>query len=532
MRQIFFLLPFLLISFLSLAQNQNISGGVIFEGEPYMIQNPKNPNHFVVAWIGYIFGKPISIKTKATFDGGKTWSNYSFLPHHGTSFHSADPSMAFDKNGNLFACYIDHYETATTDSGGVYVAKSLDGGLTWTGGTSKVIDINADGTKYPLDRPWLSIDNSNGAFQGHQYVTTKPAPWVAAPNRPYFEYSTNGSTWLPWRHLDTTNFLVGNFISAPMAVCATASNGNLFCLYPSYVSSQNILPGFILAKSTNGGVTFSYHGAFYQTSNQGTKDTSAKLGYHIFIDPTDTNHIAFIAAGNPVNDYDIFLVESKDGGNTWAAPLRINNDALNNGKMQELVWADFDKNGNIGIAWRDHRNGVGTGYATASEIWGAVKWKDSTTALANFRISDTLTAYNATYLNADGNDFMCVTMANDTLNAAWGDVRTGHLNIYFSRVALKHNNSTSVQNIVHEELPKLKIYPNPCKDKLSVVGIQFSEKSKIELFDIAGKKITLKVFSLTTDNRQLKTDDLKSGTYILKAEDIFGNEYAAKFVKE
>ena len=197
--------------------------------------------------------------------------------------------------------------------------------------------------------------------------------------------------------------------------------------------------------------------------------------------------------------------------------------------MQELVWANFDNKGNIGIAWRDHRNGVGTSYATASEIWGAVKWKDSTTASANFRISDTLTAYNATYLNADGNDFMCVTIANDTLNAAWGDVRTGHLNIYFSRVALKHNNSTSVQNIVHEEIPTLKIYPNPATTELRIMNYELRIE-KVEIFDLSGKQILTQIINQKSEI--VNVSKLQSGTYLLKAQDIFGHEYATKFIKE
>jgi hypothetical protein len=515
----------LLSPIFSFAQNQNISGGVVFEGEPYMIQNPSNANHFVVAWIGYVFNKPVSIKTKTSFDGGMTWSAISLLPHHGTTWHSADPSMDFDKAGNLYLCYVDY--TEAPDSGGVYVAKSVDGGLTW-GSSVKVIDAYADGSKRPLDRPWLTVDKSNTIHQNSQYVTTKPAPWIPAPNRPYFIRSTNPISFLPWQYLDATNFLCGNLIQAPMAVSAMSSTGILYCIYPTYVSSQNILPGFILATSNNGGASFSYAGAIYGATNSATKDTLAKLGYRLMADPTNALHLAFLRAGNPVNDYDVFLTESMDGGNTWGNSIRVNDDALNNGKMQELVWGDFDEHGNIAMAWRDHRNAAGTGYTTGSEIYGAVKWKDSTTASANFKIGDTLTPYNATYLSQSGNDFMCVTMAHDTLNAAWGDVRTGKLNIYFSRKAVKQNSSSAIQKIVSEEIPQLKIYPNPATSLISI-QLSVSRIKEVEVFNLAGKKV-LEMERIKSD--VVNISKLSSGTYLLVAEDISGNKFTSKFVKE
>jgi hypothetical protein len=524
LKKIFSLLIILLPLF-SIAQNQNISGGVVFEGEPFMVQNPNNANHFVVAWIGYVFNKPVSIKTKTTFNSGQTWSNAVVLPHHGTTWHSADPSMDFDKAGNLYLCYVDY--TEAPDSGGVYVIKSVDGGLTW-GNSVKVIDAYADGNKRPLDRPWLSVDRSNTIHQNSQYVTTKPAPWIAAPNRPYFIRAANPISFLAWQYLDAANFLCGNLIQAPMAMSAVATDGTLYCIYPTYVTSQNILPGFILATSINGGASFNYKGAIYGTTNTSTKDSLAKLGYRLMVNPNDAMHIAFLRAGNPISDYDIFLTESLDGGNTWGNSIRVNDDALNNGKMQELVWGNFDEHGNIAMAWRDHRNAAGSGYTTGSEIYGAIKWKDSINASSNFKIGDTLTPYNATYLSQNGNDFMCVTMAHDTLNAAWGDVRTGKLNIYFNRTAVKQNSSSATQKVVSEDIPELKIYPNPANSTINFQLLNTKIKD-VEVFNLEGEKFA-EIENIKTGS--ISISKLAIGTYLLVVEDISGNKFSSKFIKE
>ena len=499
------LLLIMLLPILAPAQSINLSAGNFFDGEPFLAINPQNSQNMVVAWMGYTFGQPIRIKSKTTFDGGTTWSATTLLPHMGTSFKSADVSMAFDNAGNVFICYIDYHQSP--DSGGVYVLKSTNGGSTWANAV-KVIDVADDATKAPLDRPWLSIDKSGGPNNGHQYVTTKPAPWIPAPNRAYFMHSTNnGASFLPWRYLDTTNYLIGNFIAAPMAANTVAANGTLHCMYPSYVVSQNLLPGFIDAVSTNGGASFQYHPAIF--SSLTANDTLAKLGYRLISNPANAQHVAFIFC-HPFNgDIDVALSESTDGGVNWSAPIRINDDATGNGKMQDLVWADFDTDGDLLITWRDRRNGTGTGYQNPSEIWGAVRWKDSTTFSANFMVSDTLAPYNNAFLSQSGNDFMCAAMCHDTLNAVWGDVLGNKLNIYFTRKALR-SGATTVQKLTEEFSPQVSIAPNPAKDWIVV---ESKDALSISIFDIAGKRLLNQL--LPSQNETIDIKNLPKGILIV-----------------
>ena len=52
--------------------------------------------------------------------------------------------------------------------------------------------------------------------------------------------------------------------------------------------------------------------------------------------------------------------------------------------MQDLVWADFDEDGDLVISWRDRRNGDEGTYETASEIWAAFRDKDELVFSPNF----------------------------------------------------------------------------------------------------------------------------------------------------
>jgi hypothetical protein len=515
-RLILLLFATLMIHALS-AQNQNVSNGQYFDGEPYMAIDPHNDLHIVAAWIGFTVGVPTGIKTKVSMDGGLSWSASVFLPHAVSIFHSADPSIGFDTAGNVYACYIDSYETP--DSGGIYVVGSIDGGLSW-GTPHKVMDVYDDGSKLPLDRPWFCIN----PVTNHFYVTSKPAPWIPAPNRPYFRTSSDGGiTWAPWRYIDTTGYLVGNLIAAPMAAPAVGSDGVFHCVYPSYLSSQNILPGFIHASSTNDGNTFTYHGKYINTGSN--TDTLPKMGYNLAVDPSNPLHLAFNFPAKLSNtDIDIWTMESTDGGSTWTNPLRVNDDPVNNGVMQDLTWCHLDINGDLIVGWRDRRNGGGSGYSVPSEIWGAVKRIDSAGFSPNFRISDTIAQFNATYLDANGNDFMNIALHNDTMYAIWGDVRTNVLSIWFNRRGMTNGSATSGILLTDEAIPAVSLYPNPSQNMLYLSGERVNE---VLIYDMNGQLLSDQQLKV----QQVNTTMLAKGIYNIQCKTDKGNT-TQRFVKD
>jgi len=495
-------------SFISLAQNEDISGGNFFEGEPYLALDPANPQHMVVAWMGFVPLQPLHIKTKATFDGGQTWSNAVAVPHIASTYKSADPSLGFDHNGNVYLCFIDYRQLP--DSGGVYVVKSTDGGLTW-GSPHQVIDGYADGSKRPLDRPWLAIGKAPAAGVDTLYVTTKPAPWILPPNRPYFMKSfDDGQTWTNWKYIDSTGWMVGSFVQQPMAAPTVDAAGRFHCVYPAYNAVDNIHAREIMASLIPGTVnSFSYTSTYIFTAAAAANDTLSKGGQRLISDPTNPDHMAFLWPFYYNSDMDVFCVESLDNGNTWSPLTRVNDDPVNNGRMQDLVWANFDEHGDIIAAWRDRRNAPDTGYAQPSEIWGAVKWKDSASFSANFRISDTIVAYDSTYLSGSGNDFMNVVMAQDTLSAVWGDVRTGVLNIWFNRMAV-NGPATGIKKLVSEKAPEVELYPNPSGNTVTIKG---EDLQQLSVYDAAGRPVLRQITA--KDKTTFNVSHLKAGDYFV-----------------
>lgn len=519
MKKAYLILVILGFSIMIYGQNKNISEGNVFDGEPYLTINPNNSQHFVVAWMGWLSGNKIVIKTKVSFDAGKTWGTMHYLAHTVSSYTSADASIDFDHNGNVYISYID-YNTDPT-KGGIYLCKSTDGGLSWESPV-KVFHSDDDPDKLPIDRPWIAIDRSTGSHQGSIYITSMNAKGVTAPYNPYLSVSTDLGNTFNWRYLDTTDWLSGNAIPQAMPTNCIASDGIFYSVYPSYVSSQNAYAQFIMAKSTDAGNKIVHQTVFsFSTS---IKDTLAKRNYLINADPSDASHLIFVYLDVTYGDIDVFMCESFNKGDEWSNPIRINDDAISNNRMQDLVWADFDTDGDIVISWRDRRNATDSTYETSSEIYAAYRKNGDLSFSNNFKISDQNVPYDS-ILSYSGNDFMHVKLQNDTINAVWGDVRTGKLNIWFQRTAV-NGVLLSKQLVSSEDL--ITIYPNPSQSILTIEAAHLI--SEINIFDLKGRLIYQQYYN-NTKKLSINVEEFPIGLYNIHCKTSKGvSNY--KFIKE
>ena len=511
-----FLLFCLLTSSPIFSQNTNLSNGLAFDGEPFLTVNPTDPHHFVVAWMGFQLGNNLVIKTTVSTDAGLSWSTPIGVPHTQSGHTSADPSLRWDHQGNLFLCWID-YNRNTFATGTIEVVKSTDGGLTW-GAPAEVISLTDCPGKYCIDRPWMVIDTTAGSNQGNIYVTSMNAEPALGnpPYNPYFTRSTNGGTSFDTpQFLDTTGWLAGSLINKPMPTPAVTPNGTFHAIYPSYETSQNLFPQYILASSTNGGTSFTYSTAEVQTT-QGANDSLAKKGYLLLADPTNSDHLVNLSVRGPNGDLDILMTETTDGGQNWSSPERINDDPIGNGVLQDMVWGAFDTDGDLVVCWRDRRNASGTGYQQATEMYAAVRWADSSGFEANVPISSTDAAFDVV-LNEAGNDFMGVVFVDDTLSAAWGDVRTGTLSIWFTRMSMRDGMSATYP-VISEPSPQEIAYPNPTSGMLKLKEVE--KPYQYQVVDLNGRTV---VESAVTYEEEINLSGLKSGLYFLEWSDNKSN---------
>lgn len=516
MKKIHFCFLFLLLVQIGKAQpvNTNISNGILFEGEPYLAINPTNNQNLVAAWMGIKLSGSVyrvAIKTRASFDGGNTWSTVNALPHFGTGYGSADVSMAFDKNGLLYLSYIDYKNSP--DSGGIYVARSFDGGLNWDT-PSKAFDMYDDSNKRPIDRPWIAVDNSNTTNAGALFITTKPAPWISPPNRNYFKVSVDsGHTWSPIANIDGGTHLIGNSIAAPMAAPAVTLNGKFCTVYPSYVASQNILPAYYFSYSSNLGQSISYTTVYAAAPAVG--DTNLKNGYQLIVSRTDSNKLIFVTPASTNGDADIFSFHSNDVGQTWSSPVRVNDDAIANGKSQDMVWGAYNEAGNLVVTWRDRRNSTSNGFWNAGyDFYYATSSDNGQTFSANQKLTSQFVAFDS-LIAENGNDFMSCVYSGDTLCTVWGDTRNNKMNIYFTKTIVSSNTTVGKYLLDGNEL-QWNLFPNPATNKLTVSVSEEMIGKQIALFDEGGKNILVSTIKMRST--EIETINLASGIYFLKID--------------
>ncbi|MFM8595848.1 MAG: T9SS type A sorting domain-containing protein [Flavobacteriales bacterium] len=428
------------------AQNTLVSSGAFFEGEPYLAIDPTNPQHLVAAWMGLQLNEKIVIKSARSTDGGLTWSAPIWQAHQQAGNSSADVSMAFDAQGILYMAYID-YDNVNFTNGAVVCRKSVNAGQSW-GAATIARSISSCPNKLCIDRPWIAVDPLTGSVVITSTNAKQPGI-VQAPFHPYLAVSSDQGATFSLQELDAPPYLAGNAISQPLPSPAFSNNGTFMALYPSYDPTQSILPRIVEVSKTAVASFYTYQIAF-QGLGFGTTNDSLKIGPHLALDPSNSNHAVYTFATEVFGDPDIALIERNNG--VWSAPQRVNNDAQANGALQDLAWADFDSDGDYAVCWRDRRNGLANTYSSPTEIVCRIK---SQGTWSNELFISPQISHDSILLES-GNDFLNVQFHENKLYTIWGDVRSGSLKIYLN--VFDQLDSTNMVS----EIPTLpKVFPNP-----------------------------------------------------------------------
>jgi hypothetical protein len=513
---------FLLFSITTFSQNTLVSSGNVFEGEPYLVINPQNQQHLVAAWMGFQLNQKVCIKSAVSMDGGNNWSSPITQNHEVATNSSADVSLAFNSAGTLFMCYID-YDNDLFTNGQIIIRKSVDGGFNWSTST-EVINIADCPNQLCVDRPWMVIDRSGGIHDGTIYISAmnaKQPAFVTPPFHPYLSVSKNdGFSFETPRYLDSVNYLAGSTIPQVMPSPAVSADGTFYAIYPSYETSQSLFPRYLLANSTTQGLAIN-HIIAYQGVNIGVQNDLLKRGSLLKTDPSNSLHLAYFFLSEINDGADVYFTETMDAGITWTSFKRINQDPIANGKLQDLLWADFDLDGDLLVCWRDRRNGIGTSYAEPTEIYAVVRPKDSLNFNVDYRISSQQIQHDQVLTNS-GNDFMHTCLMNDTAYTVWGDVRTGTLKIYLNKWNIFSQLGSLSEIPTAETIP---IIPNPSNISIQVPANFIGETYTI--FSLNGSCIVKKEL----ENEFIDISCLTKGSYILqinKEKHCFNS----KFIKD
>ncbi|MEI6898793.1 MAG: hypothetical protein WCL00_02850 [Bacteroidota bacterium] len=404
-----------------------INPNFTWNGENNLVINPQDSQNLVVAWMKLTTLTQVTIAVSRSIDGGLTWSDPLYMPHFNNAFTSADPTLTFRDDGKVFLAYID-YNKNIWNAGAVYICNSVDGGLTWSQPV-ETININATPDK-GIDRPWITADQSGGAYHHRIYMVTKGANLAPFPHHIYLVTSADtGITWSTPKQIDT-GIQVGPQ-SNSMGVPAVTLDGKLCIAYLSYDPAASFYVRNILAKSTDGGNSFTWQpiDTLAMASIIPPEDSLYQYSEYLGANPVNAGNMTFIYTDRRFGDWDILSTSTHDGGQTWSPVQRINSDPLGNGITQDMCWGSYTPSGKFVALWRDRRDGS-SAPASPYRIYGTVTLSDGVNYSPDFALSQTAGGLS---IPVDGNDFLGVAATDSTLFSSWADKRGITNQVFFNK---------------------------------------------------------------------------------------------------
>lgn len=413
--------------------NVDVSVRHLNESEETIAVNPTNPNNIVtVTNIGHTeAGLTAGMFEGISFDGGHTWTRKLIALGGSDPLGDAccDPSLSFDRYGNLFMTYLYEVEDQ------VPIALSTDGGVTFT------VIANISAADLPAKK---SQGDNRGLFRFVDQPTI-----VAAANEVWVVFNAGGpivATGAPVRGLGA----VGAFI--PVEVVPGTNN----CTYGDVQigPAGQVMQACNLTESGQGGgkifvnvdpdgvgpagfgsrtfVTETHVGGFDFIPAQPDRSVDAEVG--LAWDRTGGIHhgrVIMVYTGehpNESNNTDVYVRHSDDGGTTWSAPVRVNDDATTNSQFLPKISLD-PTGGNVAVVWYDSRNDLGTGGSgdtdgvpnDDAQFWGAFSTDGGASFTPNVRISAGTSNSHDSGNGIDYGDYSGLSFFGGVAHPAWSD---------------------------------------------------------------------------------------------------------------
>jgi hypothetical protein len=332
--------------------------------------------------------------------------------------------------------------------------RSTNGGSTWLGRTTVPTPGSFDKNHMAVD------DNPSSPYYGKLYVVWSNFAASAPPI--ILSMSTDGGA----------TYSASQQIGAPVSGhyeqgcnVQIGPTGQVYCIWAAPISGSPYTEDFLgFAKSTNGGVNWTTTPNAFDVNGIRGYILSTNIRTNSFpsmgVDRTGGSRNGYIyvtwgqrSLAPAGSDADICFCYSSNGGTNWSAPVRVNNDALNNGKNQFMPWLQVDQSsGIIGIVFYDTRDVSSTDschtYMAISADGGAT-WN-------NMRVSDhaqrpsPLSGYATGYYG----DYIGLTGHNNTFWPFWMDNRTGPAQVYTVKVTIG-------PSIAHTQLPNTENLSGP-----------------------------------------------------------------------
>lgn len=414
--------------------------------EPSIIMDPKRPNVLIAA--SNIDNYYVST------DSGKTWSENVLYSPYGVW---GDPVLVVDTTGAFYFFHLSN-PPAGNWIDRIVCQKTVDDGTTWDPGTY----TGLNGTK-AQDKQWAAIDRNNNYI----YLT-----WTQFDE--YGSVSAQDSSVILFSHSEDG----GATWSNPVRINEVAGDCE---------DSDNTVEGAVPAVGPNGEVYVAWSGPEGLMFDRSTDQGNTWLTNDIFVDSIPggwdqiipgvnranglpvvscdlsggpnhgTIYINWTDQRNGLNDIDVWLTKSTDGGNTWSAPARVNDDPP--GNFQFFTWMTVDQaNGDLYFVFYDRRNHPSS---FATDVYMA-RSTDGGNTFTNFKISDTPFSPDALVFLGDYNN---ITAYDGVVHPIWTRMDTGVTSIWTDTYIFKDSVPSNIEKTEALAFELDQNYPNPATDQ-------------------------------------------------------------------
>lgn len=451
-------------------------------------------------------------------DAGKTWEQYQPTSKYGVW---GDPVVIFDGLGNL---YFAHLSAGTFRPGHwidrIVVQKSTDNGVTFDEG----VGVGYNPPKQE-DKEWLAVDLTESQFKNNIYMSWTEFDDYGNPSddcktRILFSRSTDsGESWMQPITLST---LEGNCIdddeTTEGAVPTVGPNGEVYVSwgYDDKIYFDKSLDGGLtwngntLVTEQPGGWAIDVPGIYRCNGMPVTVCDISNSQYkgNIYINWSDQR--------NGIDDTDVFLIKSTDGGETWSDVIRVNNDAP--GRHQFFSWMAVDQtSGYIYIVFYDRR-GNDSARSVATDVYVA-RSTDGGDTFENFKVSESIFFPVS---NIFFGDYTNIAAHNGKIFPIWMRMDNVTMDPELSVWAALIDDSdfvTSVesQDEIISDFYLQQNYPNPFNSETVIeFNLPVNSFTTLNIYDLLGRKIETLIndFKSKGNHRvSFNADRLTTGTY-------------------
>jgi hypothetical protein len=487
------------------------------EDELIICRHPVNPN-IMFGSANTTIGSINSQGVYVTTDGGITWAGSDTLNTFPISAYS-DPGPTIDKSGNLIMSTI-----GLNGSPKILTTYSTNNGVNWAAITYLSSNF--------ADKNFASTDDAPASpYYGRSYCVWSNFGLSSPPA--VISYTTDGGvSWSATAQIN--NPPSGHY--AQGTDIRVGPNGEVYVCWAAPISSTPFTEDFVgFAKSTNGGVNWIVtENAYDENGIRGTlfptairvnsfpridvdRSGGARNGW-IYIVTTEIN---LSPAGS---DPDIILHRSTDGGTTWSAGIRVNQDIDSYGKIQFFPAVRVDENGAVNVVYYDNRytTGDSSGVFVSHSTDGGSTWTDIQVNDHNFKPKPE-PGRGGGYMG----DYIGITSSNGKVWPFWMDDRSNNFQAWTCAVTFNLTGGIEKKSISHY-YSLGQNFPNPFNP---VTKIQYSlpKAGQVELkvYDIMGMEVTTLINEVKQPgiyNVEFNASNYSSGVYFYS---IRANDFSA-----